>query len=266
MGPKKTCEDFIETLLEPRVISALSEALSDKIYTQIEKRLDSKLLELFDKLNSLEACSNKAATAIKTLEKENAELKERLDDLDSYSRSDNLIIHGIPAASFSDAASTYVSANGSKIRGGDQSSSSAASSSVLTESSMATETTLIQFVNNILEVPLSPADISVAHRLPKRPNDSAQAPAPIIVRFASRRARNAVFSARMILKTKQPGVYINEHLTPGRAGVLREGRKLVKERKLSGAWSKNGVVYIKLSDLPDCRPKRVNDIKDLPRG
>ena len=70
----------------------------------------------------------------------------------------------------------------------------------------------------------------------------------------------------MSLKTMKPGVYINEHLTPGRSGLLREARKLVKEDKLAGAWSMNGAIFVRLSDLPDSRPKRVSDVKDLPSG
>ena len=70
----------------------------------------------------------------------------------------------------------------------------------------------------------------------------------------------------MSLKGKKPAVYINEHLTPSRAGILKEARKLVREKKLSGAWTMNGSVFIKLFDLPDSRPKRVTDIKHLPSG
>lgn len=123
---------------------------------------------------------------------------------------------------------------------------------------------LLQFCNNVLDIPLTRDDISVAHRLPKRPTDPH--PAAIIVRFTNRRARNAVYHARKTLATRKPGVYINEHLIKSRAVVLSEARKLVKAKKLQGAWTFNGAVFIRLSDLPDSRPIRVESIKDLPRG
>ena len=61
-------------------------------------------------------------------------------------------------------------------------------------------------------------------------------------------------------------VYINEHLIVKRAEILSKARKLVKEHKLQGAWTKNGAIFVKISDLPDSRPIRVNDLKELPQG
>ena len=50
------------------------------------------------------------------------------------------------------------------------------------------------------------------------------------------------------------------------ANVFREARQLVKTKKLQGAWTASGIVYVKLSNLPDSRPIRVEEINDLPRG
>ena len=62
-----------------------------------------------------------------------------------------------------------------------------------------------------------------------------------------------------------PGVDINEHLlAPARAALHKEARQPVKNKKLEGAWSSNGCdVYVKIGNLPNSRPVKVNDPKDL---
>jgi len=136
--------------------------------------------------------------------------------------------------------------------------------SSLAETSAASEKCVLGFITSVLGVPLSPADISVAHRLRKQ--KAGLSHAPLIVRFTNRRARNAVFAARKKLSSYVPATFINEHLTKDRASLFYEARKLVKSKKLTGAWSYNGDIFIKLSDTPDSRPIRVNSISDLPRG
>jgi len=62
-------------------------------------------------------------------------------------------------------------------------------------------------------------------------------------------------------------IYINEHLTKDRASLFHEARDLVIwQKKIQRAWTHNRVVFIRLSDLPDSRPLRVNSASDLPRG
>ena len=41
------------------------------------------------------------------------------------------------------------------------------------------------------------------------------------------------------------GVFINEDLTKSRSTLLYKSRKLVRERRILGAWSSNGTVLIK---------------------
>ena len=143
----------------------------------------------------------------------------------------------------------------------------------LMETSLGSEDAVLKLCNDVLGVAVNRSDISVAHRLARRGRTSGStsearptAPAPLIVRFTNRRTRNAVFAARKSLALKLPGVYINEHLLPARALLLKEARQLVKSKKLEGAWSSNGCVYIKILNLPNSKLIKVNDLKDLPRG
>ena len=185
---KSTSDDLLDSLLDPRVIDALSKALAASISKLVEDSIEQKLSSIFNKFESMECAQKDTETSLKTLQDENSELRERLEELEAYSRGDNLIIHGIETSSYSDAVSS-ANAGGGLIgqTRGRPSHQGSASSPVLGETSAATESIVIQFVNDVLNIPLSSADISVAHRLPKRPNDKKPGqPAPIIVRFSSR--------------------------------------------------------------------------------
>lgn len=267
---KSTTNELIDALLDVKVIDALGKALGSTIAKTVEERVEAKLAMFVDKISTLEKNLSMTSDVAQKLQVENKQLRERLDDLDTYSRGDNLIIHGLEVSSYSEAAA------GSQLPGGASAGKSSRSSNRrtapvqtavttnLTESSEVTELKVIEFANKVMNIPLTRDDISVAHRLAKRPG--ANTPAPIIVRFSNRRARNAVYNARLSLKTLKPAIYVNEHLIRSRAKILKDARQLVKDKKLQGAWTNNGVVYIRLSDLPDSKPIQVNNINDLPRG
>ena len=106
--------------------------------------------------------------------------------------------------------------------------------------------------------------LSPVHRL-QTPTGSAGAsrnPAPIIVRFTSKKARDSLYASRT--KLKGQNIFINEHLTSENAKLFTKARKLVNDKKLEGAWTTQGIVYAKLSNLPSARPKKVLSLRDLP--
>ena len=254
--PKKsTTDEFVEALLEPRVVEAISVAMADTISKLIQSTLEVKLEALLNRVAALETQADTAQTERTTLAEENKELRQRLEDIDAYSRSDNLVFHGLKTSTYSEAVG---------VRSEDASSSQGSHSDLPNDIHLDCERAVIEFCNTVLNVPLSKSDISLAHRLPKRPTDLR--PAGVIVRFTNRRARNAVFYGRRALKKGDVRVFVNEQLTTSRAAILKEGRKLVKEKKLQGAWTNNGSVYIRLSDLPTSRPVKVQSIRDLPSG
>ena len=247
-------QELIDALLDPKVVEALGQALG----ANINRIVQAGLVSLVERVTELERGGEKAAEERQTLTEENEALRKRIDDMEAYSRCENLVIHGIPPSSFSDAVSS---------RPADQSlrgSSSTAIDQSPTESNAGTEAAVLALANSTLGLNLTREDISVAHRLPKRPLDTK--PAPILVWFSNRRARNAMYQARKQLKSLRSDVYINEHLIKSRAVVLSEARKLVKSQKLEGAWTSNGVVFIRISGLPNSRPIKADSLKDLPTG
>lgn len=61
-------------------------------------------------------------------------------------------------------------------------------------------------------------------------------------------------------KLKGTNVFINEHLTKKNGDIAREARILRKERKNTGTWTRNGIVWIRGHDAS---AKMIKDIKEL---
>lgn len=236
MPPKTDAvEDFIRALSDKRV--------QDLIGDIVAGRLKDCLAEI-DCLKR-ENIENKRQ--IDVLTKNLSDANSKIDALEAYNRRDNIIISGLPVASFAEIATTTDQSGG----GGEE------------EHAADTERSVLALCQE-LQVPLSPADISIAHRLKKKPNNPG--PAAVIVRFTSRKAREMVYAARYKLKNRHGvPVYINEDLTKPTAELFAKARKLVKDRVIHSAWTSGGVVNIKKTSDPSCRPCRVHSANDLSR-
>ena len=134
------------------------------------------------------------------LSDENKKLNDRVQEkvenqhgiLEQYSKRDNLLFMG-PLVTAADVAN----ANGM-----------AENSNLLSES-------VVKIIKNILDVKISPSNISVTHRILKPVNCTSTSPAPVIVRFTRRSICDYVFHSRIKLKGVDIGFsqYINEDLT-----------------------------------------------------
>ena len=90
--------------------------------------------------------------------------------------------------------------------------------------------------------------IARSHRL-GAPREGGR-PRPIIVRFFSDKARDAVYRARSGLKVytsqnRDAPVFVNDDLTNRRAKLAFDCRKLKKEKKIADTWTYNGKVVVK---------------------
>lgn len=244
MPPKVKPEDLVEALLDPRVLDAVTKALAPTT-SSIEAKL-SKKLESFTA--TIQALQDKC----KALSAENADLKKqlrdtdrRIDDIERYTRCDNIIIRGLPESSMAERASAgSVPDDGSLLREGLKS----------------VEESVISFIKKSLHVDVTSADISTAHRLKAGPKDSIR---PVIVRFANRRVRNDVFNAKKLLKGTSSKVFVSEHLTTSDSVLFYEARKLLRDKKIFGTWTKNGLVYVRFSPDPSAKASIVRSHADL---
>ncbi len=153
------------------------------------------------------------------LKKEKALLREQVDDLQQYSRRDNLLIHGIPDSS---------------------------------EKSTSPEACVIDCLNSLFpELRVDSSDISVAHRIPSKSGSTR--PAPLIVRFSRRCIRNNILRAakekRNSQHLREKGKSITEHLTSSRQNLLKKGKAIAAEHRVVCCWSREGQIYLRNLDF-----------------
>jgi len=130
-------------------------------------------------------------------------------------------------------------------------------------------------VAKALEVEVRPQDIEILHHLKGEVGVK-----PIIVKFASHKARAALYKQRTKLKhitlsdifpglsaaslASFKGIFINENLASYRRELLKEANRKYKDHVISSAWTIDRIVFIKI--LPTSRPIRIynkNDLEDL---
>lgn len=130
-------EDLITALRYPRVADVIGGVINDK------------LRPLMEEISTLRAENSEQATKIVNLQNDLQLATSRIDELETFTRRDNLIISGLPLESYAEATG-------------------AADNDGHGESSECTEKTVLKLFNDQLKVSVTPADISIAHRLRKR--------------------------------------------------------------------------------------------------
>lgn len=154
------------------------------------------------------------------LQLENQALQRRMNDMEQYSRRNNIQINNIP---------------------------------LLTNENIPN---LLCEIGNKIGVTIDyNSDIQAAHRVPSRTENNK----PIIVKFSNRQKRTAFIVAAKKYKLKNADleatkdllfssnnkIYFNDHLTLESKKIFNEARKAVKDKKLSAAWTMNGIIYVK---------------------
>lgn len=251
--PKSTIsDDLVEALLDTKVVEALAKALSPFIALSVDEAIGKRLeglvtsvRELKGEVTRLHKQCDETAKVNEGLQKKLLEQERRIDDLECYSRSDNLVIRGLPEQSSAERASggAALDSRPSEL-----------------ESHTAVECTVVKFIKDSLGLEVSPQDISIAHRIKAGPKDSTR---PVIVRFTTRKIRNSVYRAKSQLKNSTTRIYISEHLTKGTSDLFFEARKLVREKKLFAAWTQNGLVHVKFSSDSSARAAVVRCRSDM---
>ena len=168
------------------------------------------------------------------------------EELESYSKCDNLIIRGLPETTFSERASGFL----------------LAASTILQplESHCLVESAVITFCHDALNVTVSSRDISTAHRIKGGDKDK---PRPVIVRFTNRRVRDETYSSKTKLKDLPIRYYISEHLSRSASEPFFEARKMLREKKLVSTWTQNGQVHVRFTSDMSKRPSIIKTRQDL---
>lgn len=263
MSPKKDSSSSSESTRVDDLIAALKDERVQEVFGSI---FESRLQKIVDTVARLSAEFNSAKEDIDALKTENDQLKlqiqsmndmiqsntARTEQLDSYSRLDNIIIKGLP--------DTYAAT------AQPATSESASAEPTADEAREDRDTTLAAVLNlceKHLKVNITANDISLTHRLPKGRADKYR---PVIVRFANRRSRDVVYKARRELRNSRPvssPIYINEHLTKKADELFTACRRIWKNGAIASTWTWNGSVYIKQLHASGGLIVKVKDLSDL---
>lgn len=190
---------------------------------------------------------NELKEILKEKDKVICALERRLDDLEQYMWSEEVIINGLETKH-----QTYARAT-------------AASTGEMNEGENAPADELQTLERQVItylaskSICVKTEDISACYVLPRKNRTAKPA---IIVRFVSR--RNKAELLRQARKLKGTGVYINEHLTKKNADIARQAQSLWKQNNIQATWSRNGRVMIRLNGTPEeARVIVVREVIDL---
>lgn len=171
-------------------------------------------------------------------------LERRIEDLEQYTKMDDLIISGLETSH-----RTYARATAGGSKDGEDAPA---------EELQTLEQQVIRFLHT-KNVSIQSHHISACHTLPRK--DSKTMPA-IIVRLVSR--KNKIELLKQAKKLKGTGVYLNEHLTKKNAEIARQARSLRKQNKIQATWTRNCKVMIRLNGTPEnAKVVMIKELKDL---
>lgn len=166
---------------------------------------------------------NKVEESCKMYQDEVSSLGDRVDQLEQYTRKDNVIISGIKATSYADATS---------VAGEDED---------VTDEKL--EESVLKFFDTEIGVKLAPCDINITHYLPAKVGKN------ILVKFTTRKAKLLVLKNRSKLKGKN--IYISEHLTKRNNQLFYRARMLCKDKRISRAWIRNSKLFVRTNGEPN---------------
>ncbi|CAL9692662.1 unnamed protein product [Knipowitschia caucasica] len=157
-------------------------------------------------------------------------LEQRVDDLEQYSRINNLIVTGIKI----------------KPRQFARAVAPDAVSGLPSEEEVRSVEQQVASFLQAKGIEMGLEHVEACHPLPSR---TTERPAAVILRFVNRKHKVALLKQGR--KLKGTNVFINEHLTKRNADIARRARQLKKMQKIQHTWESNCKIYIKLNGSPE---------------
>ncbi len=166
-------------------------------------------------------------TTCQQLEGVNGYLRKQLDQQENQHRRENLIFSGLAV-------------NAADIAGEENTSSSLVQR-------------VVQVCKEQLGCDVSALDISSAYTIPIKQRGASNGGNRLVaVRFTRRFVRDEVYAARSKLamhnRSTSSKIFINEDLSPASRKLAADLRKMVKDKRLLGTWSRNNKLYVKKLD------------------
>ena len=226
------------TKANQKIVPTLIKLFSDfkeTLFHDLQDKFDRMVVALKEECTTVCNLKNEKIDRLedhcKSLQEKVAKLEEKLEDEDAYIRRENLIVSGTAVVEFKENENC------------------------------------VEILRNVfrekLNVEVRKEDISVSHRLGRKP--AAQGPdrRSLVVKFCRRDLKRDLLQA--CRRKKPENLYLNESLTPLRqkiAGALRRARK-ERPNVVSGTTTIDGRVFVWIkngaNDLRHC----VNSIESL---
>lgn len=221
-----TLDNFGFALEQALGLQSVKETLQDALGPLIEILVSERVAKVEETFNAkLKDVKKEHERKVGEMREELKELRAKQNDLEQYSKREDLIIKGLHVPQTYAEVSAPLQANGAP------NPERVSSTSVID--------TVTKFFTKDLGVQVPPNAISTAHPLPSRNGTPS-----VIVRFASRDVRNTIYASRFRLKGK--GIYLDEHLTPANAQLMFHARKLKNNGRITDCFSRNCTPCVRL--------------------
>ena len=232
-------------------VKEIKEALTkldklDELYkiTDTLSEITQSLNSLTTRITELENQSSEQQEIIRGLQKENADkstkiraMEEQMNDLEQYSRRENLVISGLHMiGSYASAANRRSTENNPD----DGSDTSQQDKSIMAHN-------FTNFVKQRLHIDMNVNDINDIHPLGKPITINGKSTRRLIVRFNNRIIRDNIYYER--LQLGRSGIYISEQLTEKNSELFYQARKLRKAGKFKNTWTSHGAIMVRLPDV-----------------
>lgn len=216
-----TNEDFLELR---NSVDFLSQTVNERTKSKEEI---SKILHLVTRLQD----------EIKAKNDQIRQLENRVEELEQYTRKEDIIISGLKPdyKSWARRAENHHE----ESRGNDN------APEVELES---LEKQVLAFLNGKLDLNISSDDISACHTL-RSAVASRTSKENIIVRFVNRKSKVQVMKKAKMLKGSN--VFINEHLTKKNSELAWKARTLRKQHRIASTWIRDCKVFIRTVGSPE---------------
>lgn len=214
-----TLEDIMKVVMEIRENQGRNEKEFNKSYELLNDKLEDNtkvLKEQAEKIDRYLKKIEELSTENKQLKQVIANLENRVEDLEQYSRINTVEIQGIPQGESEDVAD------------------------------------VVKEVGKALGMKIEECMIDACHRMRSRPGSND--PPTIIVKFVrrgikeellrKRREKKTLSTKHMNLHTDRP-IYINESLSPARRRLAALARVAKREHHYQYLWIRNGKIFLR---------------------
>ena len=185
----------------------------DEENDKLKKNISDLKKDIADKQDEIDERKAENIKLKEEIESMNINMESKMNDIEQYSRKNNIRISGLPEIGI--------------------------------ETAEATTYNVVQEMNKTFpDLDLQPGHIDIAHRMGKKQKNRHR---QIIVKFNSRMKKDQILQKRKLLKGTD--IFISEDLTPTNQLVLACIRRKMPD-EVQQSWSKGGRLYYKLkSDL-----------------